>query len=92
MLRVPIRSRFGNGVLGFLGVVYFVAAAGTLLYYIVTTWDAMTLTDNILQMGLLVAAIGGLLFILIAMQNLGLRDAARSRSARDRQATVAAGS
>ena len=92
MLRVPIRSRLGNRVLGLLGVVYFVASATILVYYIVNNWGAMTLTDDVLQMGLVVAAIGGLLFILIAMQNLAPRAAAKSRSARDRQEAAAAGS
>ena len=94
MLRVPIRSRLGNGILGFLGVVYFVAAAPTLVYYIVTTWGAMSLTDDVLQVGLFGCAVGGLFFIAIARQNLvsSASLAAKSRSARDRQAVAAAGS
>ena len=82
MWRVPIRSRFGNGVLGFLGVVYFISAIATLIYYLVTNWGAMGLTDYVLQMGLIASAIGGLFFILIAKQNLmPSRGAAKSRSA-----------
>ena len=91
MLRVPIRSRLGNGVLGFLGIVYFVSATALLIDYIATTWGATTLTDDALQIGLVVTAIGGLLFILIAVQNR--RSApARSRSPRDHQTTAAGGS
>src|SRR5260370_37989743 len=70
MLRVPIRSRLGNGVLGFLGVVYFLSATATLIYYVVTSWGAMGLTDYVLQTGLIASAIGGLFFISIASQNL----------------------
>ena len=93
MLRVPIRSRLGNSVLGFLGVVYFVSAVATLVYYVTTSWGAMGLTDNVLQMGLIAAAIGGLFFILIARQNLmPSREAAKSRSARDHQTAPATGS
>ncbi|MDQ6801325.1 MAG: hypothetical protein M3041_10850 [Acidobacteriota bacterium] len=90
MLRVPIRSRFGNGVLGFLGITYFVAAIVTLIYYVVTSWGAMGLTDYVLQLGLIVSAIGGLFFIAIAMQNR--LTAAKSRSARGHQTAAAAGS
>jgi hypothetical protein len=70
MLRVPIRSRLGNGVLGFLGVVYFVSAIATLIYYVVSTWGAMGLTDYALQLALIASAFGGLFFIAIAAQNL----------------------
>ena len=91
MLRVPIRSRWGNGVLGFLGIVYFVSAIALLVGYIASTWGAASLTDIVLQFGLIVTAIGGLLFILIAVQNL--RSApARSRSPRDHQTTAAGAS
>jgi ABC-type Co2+ transport system permease subunit len=93
MLRVPIRSRLGNGVLGLLGVVYFISATATLIYYIVTSWGATSLTDNVLQMGLIAAAIGGLFFIAIAKQNLmSPRAAAKSHSARDHQTSPATGS
>ena len=90
MLRVPIRSRLGNGVLGFLGVVYFVSALGTLIYYIASTWGAMGLTDYALQVALIASAIGGLFFIAIAVQNLRpSRAAEKSRSARDHQTAAA---
>jgi hypothetical protein len=91
MLRVPIRSRLGNGVLGILGVVYFVSATATLIYYVVTTWGAMSLTDYVLQAGLAASAIGGVFFILIAAQNLRPH-AEKSRSAQDHQTAAATGS
>ena len=92
MLRVPIRSRLGNGVLGFVGAVYFISATATLIYYIATSWGAMSLTDYVLQAGLIASAIGGLLFILIAKQNLmPSRAAGKSQSARDHQTAAATG-
>jgi len=90
MLRVPIRSRLGNGVLGFLGVVYFISATATLIYYIVTTWGAMGLTDYVLQMGLIAAAIGGLFFIAIAKQNLR-PSSSRAENSRSAQTAAATG-
>lgn len=67
-----IRSRFGNRVLGFLGVVYFVSAFVTLLYYVVTNWGANRLTDLVLQAALVGAAAAGVFFVLIAADNLKL--------------------
>ncbi len=93
MVRVPIRSRLGNGVLGFLGVVYFVSATATLIYYLVSSLGAMCLTDYALQFALVASALGGLFFIAIAVQNLTPpRVDATSRSTRDHQTTAAAGS
>lgn len=93
MLRVPIRSRSGALVLGFLGVVYLVSSVAILIYYLVTSWGAMTLMDNVMQMGLIASGIGGFFFILIAQQNLKpSRAPEKSRSARDHQTAAATGS
>ncbi len=95
MLRVPIRSRLGNGVLGFLGVVYFLSATATLIYYVVTSWGAMGLTDYVLQTGLIASAIGGLFFIAIAAQNLrpsASQGAPKTPTARDHRTAAATGS
>ncbi len=72
MIRVPIQSRAGNIVLGVLGLIYFLAATATLIYYIVTNWGASGLIDHLLQFALAVAALAGLFFILVAAQNLRL--------------------
>ena len=72
VMRVPIRSRFGNVVLGFLGVLYFLSALGTLVYYVMTTWGASSMIDRILQFCLLASALVGAFFVVIAAQNLGL--------------------
>ena len=69
-MRVIIRSRVGNGILAFLGIVYFVSATATLVYYIVSNWGANGLTDYVLQFALLCAAVGGVLFFAIGYGNL----------------------
>jgi Na+/melibiose symporter-like transporter len=70
MFRVVIRSRIGNGVLAFLGVVYFFSATATLVYYIVSNWGANGIVDYVLQFALFCAAIGGVLFFMIGYGNL----------------------
>ena len=80
MLRVMIRSRIGNAVLAVLGVVYFVSATATLIYYIVSNWGANGLTDYILQFALLCAAVGGVLFFMIGAGNLRSAKRAGARS------------
>lgn len=95
MLQVPIRSRVGNVALGVLGIVYLISATATLVYYLVTSWGAMGLTDYILQLALIASAIGGLFFIAIAAENLKLPlrgAAAQPRSSRDHQTAAAVGS
>jgi len=92
---VNIRSRLGNGVLGVLGAVYFLSATAIFVYYVVTTWGAAGMIDRLLQFALIACAIGGLLFIGIAADNLGLRqrrDSVKSRSTRDHRTTAATGS
>ncbi len=94
MFRIPIRSRFGNAVLGVLGALYLLSATATLIYYVVTTWGAVGMTDRILQFALFGAALAGLFFILVAADNLGIRLPLRgapqkSGPPRDRQAAAA---
>lgn len=89
-MRVPIRSRVGNSVLGLLGAVYAVSASATLVYYVVTNWGANGLLDYLLQLALLAAAIGGVLFMAVAAENVSVRR--KSRSAPDRHAAAATGS
>ncbi len=94
MLHIPIRSRFGNAVLGVLGALYFVSAAATLIYYLVTNWGANGMIDRVLQLALLVSALAGLFFVFVAADNLGIKllhrgAAEKSRSSRDHQTTAA---
>jgi hypothetical protein len=93
MLRVVIRSRIGNTVLAILGVIYFLSAIATFVYYVATNWGANDLTDYVLQAALIAAAVGGVFFVRIAGHNLKLRrpgSAEQSRSSRDHR-TAAAG-
>jgi Na+/melibiose symporter-like transporter len=89
-MHVAIRSRVGNIVLGLLGALYTVSASATLVYYIVSNWGANGLLDYLLQLALLAAAIGGVLFMAVAADNLKLWPAERSRSAPERRNAVAA--
>jgi hypothetical protein len=70
---VEIRSRSGNVALGAVGLIYFIAALATLLLYLGTTWGAAGLMDRVLQFALIVSAIAGAAFLVIAADNLGLR-------------------
>lgn len=92
MLRVSIRSRIGNVVLGVLGLVYFLAASVTLAYYVISNWGANSLVDLILQGALFVAAVVSLFFIFIAVDNLRREagSAQRSPTAREHRTTAAA--
>ena len=72
-MRIEVRSRTGNAVLGVLGVVYFLAGAALLAYQVVQTWGVWSKTDIALQIVLLFCAISGLLFFLSASRNLGLQ-------------------
>ena len=80
-MRVRIRSRIGNAVLAVLGVVYFFSATATLIYYVFSNWGANGLVDYVLQLALLCAAVGGVLFFMIGYGNLKSRTtAARSNA------------
>ena len=87
-MRVPIRSRIGNAVLGLLGAGYVISASATLGYYIVTNWGANGLLDYLLQLALLAAGVGGLLFMAVAADNLNLRHRASRPTPKHRAATA----
>lgn len=72
-MRVEIHSRTGNAVLGVLGVLYLLAAAALLVYDIVETWGAASLTDRAIQILLILSAAAGAYFVLNASRNLSLR-------------------
>lgn len=73
MWRVLVRSRRGNLVLAFVGAVYAVAAIAVLAWLVVDVWHSTGLIDLILQIALVAAAACGVWFVLVAMQNLGVR-------------------
>lgn len=80
MVRLPVRSRSGNVVLALLGGIYALSAVVVLALFVRDVWSTLGTTDLILQMALLIAAAGGIWFIVIALENLGLRQA-QQRSA-----------
>lgn len=72
-MRVQVRSRTGNTVLGILGVVYVCAAVALLAYHLMQTWGAAGRIDRAVQMVLLGSAAVGILFIVTAVRNLGVQ-------------------
>ncbi len=72
-MRIEVRSRTGNAVLGVLGVVYLISALALLAYDLMQTWGAAGMIDRAVQVALVVSALAGGFFILTAMRNLGLR-------------------
>ena len=89
MLRVRIRSRVGNIVLGTLGVLYVIAGAVLLAWSIVQTWDAASLMDRALQIILIAAIAAGLWFTAMARVNLNERELS-PQPARQHRASAAA--
>lgn len=87
-MRILVRSRIGNGVLGILGVIYVCAAIALLAYELVQTWGATSMTDYAVSVVLLGSAAVGVLFIVTAVQNLGVR--LTRREARHRREGAAA--
>jgi NADH:ubiquinone oxidoreductase subunit 6 (subunit J) len=77
--RIEIHSRWGNVALAVVGVVYLVGAVATLLYYLVTSWDASALTDRVLQLTLAASALAGAFLLLTAADNLGVHFRQRRR-------------
>ena len=73
MLRVSIHSRRGNAILGFLGIVYAVAAAMLLVWHLTQTWGAAGLVDRAIQVMLVVTILAGIWFLTIAARNLGIK-------------------
>jgi hypothetical protein len=90
-VRVVVRSRLGRGVLTVLGILYFASAATVLIYYVATNWGANGLTDYVLQLGLVSAALGGVVLFLIGTEGLSLwRARPDGRAASNTHKTAAA--
>ena len=84
------RYHFQYAKSGSPDAIYFVSATATLVYYVVTSWGAAGLLDRVLQLALLTSAIGGVIFMLIAKENLKRPPAAeKSPSSRARQTSAA---
>lgn len=87
---IEVRSRTGNAVLGVLGVLYLVSAAALFVYDLVQTWGAAGVMDRLVQAALIIAAMAGLLFILVASRHFGLLRPARHGAQLHREDAAAA--
>jgi len=67
------RSRLGNLALAAAGILYIVGALGLLGWYVATSWSDAHLLDRLLQLGLIGAALVGLLFVAVAAPRLTIR-------------------
>ena len=72
-MRIEVRSRAGNAVLAVLGVFYLISAVALFAYDLVQTWGAASMMDRAVQLALIISAIAGVMFILIARRNFGVR-------------------
>jgi hypothetical protein len=78
--RVLVRSRNGNFILAFVGVVYALSALAVLAWFVVDVWQAAALIDFLLQVALAGSAVCGFWFISIALDNLRHRGASKPAS------------
>jgi hypothetical protein len=72
--RIPIRSRVGNAALAVLGVLYFLCAIALIGYSLLTGWGAISPVDLLIEVILAAIALGGVVFISVAVDNLQLRE------------------
>jgi hypothetical protein len=69
-MRFFLRSRTANVVLTALGLIYTISALLVLVWLTRNVWEAATLSDELLQFGLVIAAICGAAFLLLGTRNL----------------------
>jgi hypothetical protein len=67
---IRIDSRPANRFIAIAGVIYAVAALVLLLLQAASVWDGASLFDRMLEAALLMAIIGGAVFVVIARANL----------------------
>ena len=89
-MRIEVRSRRGNAVLGVLGVLYLVSAVVLFVYDLVQTWGAASILDRLVQVALIASAIAGAYFMLIALRHFGLLPAARHEAQLHREGAAVA--
>ena len=70
MNRIRIQSRIGNAALAVIGATYAAAATALLIFYMVDVWASPRMIDRLLQFGLLLAALIGVYFVLLAKPRL----------------------
>jgi ABC-type uncharacterized transport system permease subunit len=80
MLRVLVRSRIGNIVLGVIGVAYAIASLALLVLLVIDVWESATFSDLLVQTALITAAACGIWFALNARENLGGSSSPHSHS------------
>ncbi len=71
MARVVVRSRSGNVVLTVVGAIYTLGAVVALVAFAIDVWHAAGLIDRALQIGLMIAAAGGVWFLLTGLRGMG---------------------
>ena len=71
-MRIQVKSRSGNAVIGVFGAVDLAAAAVLLAYEIVQTWGAFSLTEYAVGVVLASCVLTGMFFVSEAARNLGL--------------------
>lgn len=74
MLRVLIRSRIGNIVLGLTGVAYAIGSLAVLVLLAIDVWQAATFSDLLVQVALIGTTACGIWFALNARENLQQRN------------------
>jgi hypothetical protein len=80
-MRVEIRSRLGNIVVGTLGIVYALSGLVLFTIHFMQTWGAASLTDRAIQVLLIaVIAVAGW-FVAIAAHGLGIHAPRRGAGA-----------
>jgi hypothetical protein len=72
MMKVPIRSRNGNVFLAIVGAIYVLAALVPLVSLLREAWQSQALVDTALLFFLTAAAAGGVWFIAVGLNNLGV--------------------
>lgn len=77
-MRVEIRSRAGNVVIGALGIVYAIAAAALFVTHFLQTLGAASLMDRAIQLLLLLVLAVSLWFIAVARRGLQRSGASQS--------------
>lgn len=72
MSRVVVHSRSGNVVLAVVGAVYALGAVAAFIAFAINVWNAAGLIDRALMIGLVVAAVSGVWFLVTGLENLGV--------------------
>ena len=73
MTRVHVHSRNGNLIIAALGAIYAISAIVVLVSYVVNVWNAAAISDVALQICLVASGIAGVWFLVVALENLGIR-------------------